>query len=244
MSRRNWLICRLFQSTPSCGGRRPSCSQSYSSWKFQSTPSCGGRLKTMQRDLARREFQSTPSCGGRLDDHWDHRFLLYVSIHALLRRATWFARGSLIWKQSFNPRPPAEGDTRFTIPAPSGSSFNPRPPAEGDGYGYGYGGAFACFNPRPPAEGDCRSAASCSCVQVSIHALLRRATSFLLFLPSPTKFQSTPSCGGRRGEAGRFGLVLCCFNPRPPAEGDHIVPPRGAMSSCFNPRPPAEGDVV
>ena len=60
-------------------------------------------------------------------------------------------------------------------------------------------------------------------LQVSIHALARRATSMAqTFPPGMVRFQSTPSHGGRRsahrcGCGRRHG-----FNPRPRTEGDTI----------------------
>ena len=78
--------------------------------------------------------------------------------------------------QSFNPRPPAEGDYFYFSWLRGLNSFNPRPPAEGDKCQEKSVWMIVCFNPRPPAEGD--------------ESVLKK--SHLM-----TTFQSTPSCGGR-----------------------------------------------
>ena len=56
----------------------------------------------------------------------------------------------------------------------------------------------SCFNPRPRTEGD--SAPSDEWLEVSIHALVRRATNSGFTASILTKFQSTPSYGGRHIE--------------------------------------------
>ena len=105
---------------------------SISSLKFQSTPSCGGRLQrrcsicndthvsihALLRRATRHQyasfspnrFQSTPSCGGRQTAEDAEDSTIHVSIHALLRRATSRILPCPRHGQSFNPRPPAEGD--------------------------------------------------------------------------------------------------------------------------------------
>ena len=100
-----------------------------------------------------------------------------ISIHALVKRAT--AQSQCTWCRT--------------------SYFNPRPREEGDGLGVCMVQARFNFNPRPREEGDSLSAEiNRSARFISIHALVKRATTFTLFLPSTT-----------------FN-----FNPRPREEGD------------------------
>ena len=79
----------------------------------------------------------------------------------------------------FNPRPREEGDANETIPKT----------AKGD------------FNPRPREEGDFDELYLTEVIQISIHALVKRAT----FPVSSSKTYST------------------YFNPRPREEGDFYV---------------------
>ncbi len=174
----------------------------------------------------------------------DFLFGLMVSIHALLRRATGrdYIRRNL---RTFQSTPSCGGRPDWPISAATAADgFNPRPPAEGD-----------------PLTGK-RSGLH---PQVSIHALLRRATGISVLPRLILLFQSTPSCGGRHNTpiAGREWAnvsihallrratrpTATCwngrwsFNPRPPAEGDAHYPVNSALPYGFNPRPPAEGDT-
>ena len=101
--------------------------------------------------------------------------------------------------------------------------FNPRPHAEGDRKANKMKITDLSFNPRPHAEGDA------NCFLAYLHSLTFQSTPSRggrLFSERPTtwdvKFQSTPSRGGRR-RANRAIKVVLCFNPRPHAEGDHLV---------------------
>ena len=100
---------------------------------------------------------------------------------------------------------------------------------------------------------------------VSIHALTRRATFRICSKRVNSRFQSTPSRGGRP-DARRLGKRGNSFNPRPHAEGDkrtkrgwvatirfQSTPSRGGRQirnrpclpdASFNPRPHAEGDTI
>ena len=99
-----------FQSTPSCGGRLLGGEPTLHPRLFQSTPSCGGRPLGMVTFCIAMKFQSTPSCGGRHNISYFCFFSLWVSIHALLRRATGSPSRPDFPCPGFNPRPPAEGD--------------------------------------------------------------------------------------------------------------------------------------
>ena len=173
----NGRVRRCFNPRPPAEGDElePCASSAYP--MFQSTPSCGGRRRKSDKDrlritvsihaLLRRAtivltalrtcmaFQSTPSCGGRLRASKVTAVSLRVSIHALLRRATRAASSaSLILKFQSTPscggRLPAFSSIntassvvsihallRRATPihrcaSVSWYSFNPRPPAEGD----------------------------------------------------------------------------------------------------------------
>ena len=77
---------------------------------FQSTPSQRGRRRPYWHCVRRRKFQSTPSQRGRQKSWNNYTFRLYISIHALAKRAT---NGILLTPTEhryFNPRPRKEGD--------------------------------------------------------------------------------------------------------------------------------------
>ena len=170
----------------------------------------------------------------------------HVSIHALLRRAT------LVGVRSGHGQP----------------CFNPRPPAEGDDARLARASAMRCFNPRPPAEGDRAVEPHWNKLcEVSIHALLRRATiRAICGRLAAIRFQSTPSCGGRRllepaplvavgvsihallRRATKSEIMLLARSEvsihallrRATPAGKSV---RTAGAGGFNPRPPAEGDA-
>ena len=124
------------------------------------------------------KFQSTPSCGGRHQMILEMSRLQRVSIHALLRRATIKKIGRSTGFNCFNPRPPAEGDNPLAAALSNAASFNPRPPAEGDCHSMKSSGGRHRFQSTPSCGG---RPPGHFCVwptqTVSIHALLRRATS-------------------------------------------------------------------
>ncbi len=102
-------------------------------------------------------------------------------------------------------------------------------------------------------------------MNVSIHALAKRATEYEKVAEYIERFQSTPSRRGRHAAAG-VASTETCFNPRPREEGDpagyptgqvilvsiHALAKRATMrpaptrnsTSCFNPRPREEGDEM
>ena len=55
-----------------------------------------------------------------------------ISIHALVKRATFSTCGSKCCASYFNPRPREEGDRRYYFTAIDREHFNPRPREEGD----------------------------------------------------------------------------------------------------------------
>ena len=57
---------------------------------------------------------------------------MFISIHALVKRATAVAHTGTVSDVDFNPRPREEGDTIKTIRNSTNLYFNPRPREEGD----------------------------------------------------------------------------------------------------------------
>ena len=100
--------------------------------RFQSTPSCGGRQSDASFLRFVKRFQSTPSCGGRRVITTRFQSILYVSIHALLRRATIADCTSMSGKFWFQSTPSCGGrPMKSTSNRVLLTCFNPRPPAEG-----------------------------------------------------------------------------------------------------------------
>ena len=143
-------------------------------------------------------------------------FLFHViSIHAIVKRATFAPTISLADNCYFNPRPRDEGDRRQFLQRRKTRYFNPRPREEGDNRRTLQKSFKIYFNPRPREEGDstCTALASasrisihalvkratikvlkgCNTIFISIHALVKRATAQHRGLPFRAVFQSTPS---------------------------------------------------
>ena len=94
-----------------------------------------------------------------------------ISIHALVKRATSFITSEYNDYIDFNPRPREEGDI-----SPATATLS-----KGD------------FNPRPREEGDLSLFIGFNSVDISIHALVKRATSRAYLDRTYKRFQSTPS---------------------------------------------------
>ena len=71
--------------------------------------------------------------------------------------------------------------------------FNPRPREEGDIYTQSGWGAADYFNPRPREEGDIAHMQAPKSHNISIHALVKRATNLYCVDVKNNLFQSTPS---------------------------------------------------
>ena len=80
-------------------------------------------------------------------------------------------------KTNFNPRPRKEGDKCFLKNINVMPNFNPRPRKEGDSMAVIRYRQLGDFNPRPRKEGDRRLNAQDDKIAISIHALVKRATS-------------------------------------------------------------------
>ena len=98
------------------------------------------------------------------------------------------------------------------------------------------------FNPRPREEGDAFITDVEYVNNISIHALVKRATTQL-----PTRLR----CVGisihalvKRATSVKHHLSIPCnyFNPRPREEGDTLNSDLTIRCSYFNPRPREEGD--
>ena len=134
-----------------------------------------------------------------------HRFatageVAVISIHALVKRATFITRYLPHFFGYFNPRPREEGDGKICCFGKVAVYFNPRPREEGDRY-------------RP-----CRI---CWCCCISIHALVKRATARPALNASIAAYFNP-----RPREEGdllvlQISLRQCHFNPRPREEGDY-----------------------
>ena len=77
-----------------------------------------------------------------------------ISIHALVKRATYTATRTAERGGNFNPRPREEGDGAARRGSYHGRYFNPRPREEGDIVINGSWRYPSNFNPRPREEGD------------------------------------------------------------------------------------------
>ena len=123
--------------------------------------------------------------------------IIYISIHALAKRATNPDGDRCGYSGHFNPRPRKEGDSR--TPTRKGINYD--------------------FNPRPRKEGDLTAGKVPDEINISIHALAKRATTPTNTPQSVDLFQSTPSQRGRlRQQIHRKAWIY--FNPRPRKEGD------------------------
>ena len=192
-------------------------------------------------------FQSTPSHGGRPFAVLVESFGVFVSIHALTRRATGERRPNSGVRTCFNPRPHTEGDVTDCTGRRKEFCFNPRPHTEGDQIRRpkdkvrtmaplmfqstpSHGGRHSVdripppccesFNPRPHTEGDLRR---------KIH------------LYHGLRFQSTPSHGGRLEPEDEFDSAWVSIHALT-RRATGVKSSRRIHSFCFNPRPHTEGD--
>ena len=122
----------------------------------------------------------------------------------------------------FNPRPREEGDASVRLPQNRQTGFNPRPREEGDILPIRTGGA----------------------IDVSIHALVKRATEFL----TKNGYLADVSIHALVKRATDYTMSTYVynqgFNPRPREEGDQITIKIQQQAGSFNPRPREEGDGV
>ncbi len=101
-----------------------------------------------------------------------------ISIHALVKRATQACIQLCTGKEHFNPRPREEGDLKRFCFEICRSYFNPRPREEGDRVHLKRKATEKDFNPRPREEGDGITIIKPVIINISIHALVKRATKY------------------------------------------------------------------
>ena len=99
---------------------------------FNPRPRVEGDIGCAGCNTGKRVFQSSPSCGGRPPLLFSIVNCLFISILALVWRATDLVRVSFSFFKDFNPRPRVEGDARPRTTARATANFNPRPRVEGD----------------------------------------------------------------------------------------------------------------
>ena len=167
-----------------------------------------------------------------------------ISIHALVKRATFCVKIFTDFFDNFNPRPRKEDDYRQQ----AGHRL------------------MRDFNPRPRKEGDLKSQARKFAFAISIHALVKRATRFIVFIILYLRIsihalvkRATPGLNippwryaisihalvkRATSEAVYKLYVTGYFNPRPRKEGDNILTSSVYLPAYFNPRPRKEGDIA
>ena len=99
-----------------------------------------------------------------------------ISIHALVKRATYENISRFTRPRYFNPRPREEGDQSRRNYPQKARHFNPRPREEGDLKRCRRSDRINYFNPRPREEGDLDLNTVDVNYLISIHALVKRAT--------------------------------------------------------------------
>ena len=80
--------------------------------------------------------------------------VFFISIHALVKRATYTATCSAERSRNFNPRPREKGDIVINGSWRYPSNFNPRPREKGDFLWQTRAYRSWNFNPRPREKGD------------------------------------------------------------------------------------------
>ena len=99
------------------------------------------------------------------------------------------------------------------------------------------------FNPRPREEGDLLCVECNEELKISIHALVKRATSCrILQMDNIRNFNPRPREEGDKPRLSK-NYPTTYFNPRPREEGDYRLYPQEEQQGYFNPRPREEGDI-
>ncbi len=93
-----------------------------------------------------------------------------------MKRATDYVKTKPVSTIDFNPRPREEGDMTEFSHILRCFDFNPRPREEGDHEGILDINKIVNFNPRPREEGDATNYLVDGGDLISIHALVKRAT--------------------------------------------------------------------
>ena len=192
---------QLFQSTPAWGGRRVSFpSLAFTVPCFNPRPRGAGDAPQVRALSTDGGFNPRPRGAGDVPPA-PSRFLLLVSIHARVGRATHDVRCRVDGLLRFNPRPRGAGDkSRFVSTISSAVCFNPRPRGAGDSTFCRTTSSTHSFNPRPRGAGDQRVNQQNATIQLfqSTPAWGGRQQGRNLRLDFGVQFQSTPAWGGRR----------------------------------------------
>ena len=121
------------------------------------------------------------------------KYKYIISIHALVKRATFLYQFDKYLDIHFNPRPREEGDIYCCIYILKGGYFNPRPREEGDRF-IVYIILRHCISIHALVK---RATHMIHILQhtfaISIHALVKRATPVMIVILNLIRFQSTPS---------------------------------------------------
>ena len=217
-------MIKWFQSTPSWRGRR----YVYHCYcvcrsDFNPRPREEGDQGFYPTSVRWQYFNPRPREEGDPLLRIDSQSYKTISIHALVKRATCNKQPLLQQRTYFNPRPREEGDctkwrtyttysTFQSTPSWRGrltvlllvyqiKSFQSTPSWRGRPSAEKLRNDLLNFNPRPREEGDIKLNRICQVKDfISIHALVKRATTAAQNSLKYVLFQSTPSWRGRHGE--------------------------------------------
>ena len=104
-------------------------------------------------------------------------WLAYISIHALVKRATIVASSATGGRNYFNPRPRKEGDVQYEKKIFHNQYFNPRPRKEGDQEGDDWKHPYDIISIHALVKRATAQQYEAQLTRViSIHALVKRAT--------------------------------------------------------------------
>ena len=166
-----------------------------------------------------------------------------ISIHALVKRATYALCSCRPATSYFNPRPREEGDVLkqladykqgISIHALVKRATNPI---------YGRYKKYLISIHALVKRATNRRLDSPSLPSISIHALVKRATDYFVRAVRLTDISIHALVKRATSAAATFATGAVYFNPRPREEGDSVFPSLLLSVLNFNPRPREEGDV-
>ena len=170
-------------------------------------------------------------------------FDIFISIHALVKRATNRRALQKSTKFNFNPRPREEGDSERKGRGNRLWNFNPRPREEGDRADICRLHTLSDFNPRPREEGDSVDGLLSASRGISIHALVKRAT----YVGGRCPLEPIISIHALVKRATEVKCKCCKYHSisihalvKRATQGQRV---RQLRRSYFNPRPREEGDA-
>ena len=168
---------------------------------FNSRPSCEGRPFEAEFETA-QTFQFTPLVRGATNIRFNIS-PLKVSIHAPRARGDGIASGASR-RKTFQFTPLVRGATVIIQQPLSTQSFNSRPSCEGRHIYREIITPLLVSIHAPRARGDKDTVKRRVLFYVSIHAPRARGDIVWSSISSPGRFNSRPSCEGRRAAAGAF----------------------------------------